>query len=320
MMQACMSKILTSETWDKIRASNARTVALQFPEGLKRRAPEAATALKEAGYAVIISGDPCYGACDLATDALSLADVLIHFGHAPVDDRPRVIYEQVAFDFDPKIAEKAVGLLDQRKPVGLITTVQHAHLIDAVASVLEALGFTVVVGEGNARTPCRGQVLGCSYASARSAGTRQYLYVGTGVFHAIGVGLATGARVVALDPYTGTAEEADASRLLRRRFAQIEKAREAKTVGIILSTKTGQRREELARHLASLSPVADIICMQEVSPDSLLNLGYDCYVNTACPRLAYDDQVRFPVPVLSPPEYEIVRGIRDWDDYIIDEI
>ncbi len=315
-----MSKILSSETWGRLRSSGARTVALQFPEGLKRRAPETSSALKEAGYGVIISGDPCYGACDLATDALALADVLIHFGHAPVEDRPGVIYEYVQFDFDPKTAEKAISLLDRDQPVGLVTTVQHAHLTDAVAAVLEAHGFTIVVGDGNARTPCRGQVLGCSYASARSAGTSQFLYVGTGVFHAIGVGLATGARVVALDPYTGTTEEADASRLMRRRFVQIEKARRAETVGIILSTKTGQRREDLARHLASLSPVADIICMQEVTPDSLLNLGYDCYVNTACPRLAYDDQVRFPVPVLSPPEYEIVRGVRDWEDYIIDEI
>ena len=315
-----MSKILSSETWERLRSSGARTVALQFPEGLKRRAPETAAALKEAGYTVIISGDPCYGACDLATDALALADVLIHFGHAPVDDHPGVIYEFVQFDFDPETAEKAIALLDPGQPEGLVTTVQHAHLTDAVAAVLEARGFTVVVGAGNTRTPCRGQELGCSYASARAAAASQYLYVGTGVFHAIGVGLATGARVVALDPYTGRVEEADASRLLRRRFAQIEKARQAKTVGIILSTKTGQRREDLAYHLASLSPVADIICMQEVSPDSLLNLGYDCYVNTACPRLAYDDQVRFPVPVLSPPEYEIVRGVRDWDGYIIDEI
>lgn len=315
-----MSKILSSETWDKLRASGARTVALQFPEGLKRRAPETAAALKEAGYAVVISGDPCYGACDLATDALALADVLIHFGHAPVDDHPGVIYEFVPYDFDLETATKAIVLLDKSQPVGLVTTVQHAHLTDAVAAVLEAVGFQVVVGEGNARTPCRGQVLGCSYAAARAAGTPQFLYVGTGVFHAIGVGLATGARVVALDPYTGIAQEADASRLLRRRFAQIEKARTAESVGIILSTKTGQRREELARHLTSLSPAADIICMQEVTPDSLLNLGYECYVNTACPRLAYDDQVRFPVPVLSPPEYEIVRGIRDWDDYAIDEI
>lgn len=320
MSQACMSKTLSSETWEHLRSSGARTVALQFPEGLKRRAPETAAALKEAGYSVVISGDPCYGACDLATDALALADVLIHFGHAPVDDHPNVIYEYVPFDFAPEAATKAIDLLDTSLPVGLVTTVQHAHLTDAVAGVLEAEGFRVVVGEGNARTPCRGQVLGCSYASARAAGTPQFLYIGTGVFHAIGVGLATGARVVALDPYTGTAQVADASRLLRRRFAQIEKARQAETVGIILSTKTGQRREDLARRLAALSPAGDIICMREVSPDSLLNLGYDCYVNTACPRLAYDDQVRFPVPVLSPPEYEIVRGIRDWDDYIIDEI
>ena len=315
-----MSKILSSETWEKLRASGAHTVALQFPEGLKRRAPETATALKEAGYAVVISGDPCYGACDLATEALALADVLIHFGHAPVDDHPGVIYEYVPLDFDLETVTRAFDLLDHGQPVGLVTTVQHAHLTDAVAGVLENNGYRVVVGEGNARTPCRGQVLGCSYASARAAGTSQFLYIGTGVFHAIGVGLATGARVVALDPYTGIAQVADASRLLRRRFAQIEKARQAETVGIILSTKTGQRREDLARSLAALSPAGDIICMREVSPDSLLNLGYECYVNTACPRLAYDDQVRFPVPVLSPPEYEIVRGIRDWDDYIIDEI
>ena len=60
--------------------------------------------------------------------------------------------------------------------------------------------------------------------------------------------------------------------------------------------------------------------MREVSPDELLNLGFDCYVNTACPRLAYDDQVRFGKPVLSPQEFEILCGVRTWDDYTIDEI
>ncbi len=60
--------------------------------------------------------------------------------------------------------------------------------------------------------------------------------------------------------------------------------------------------------------------MREVHPDELLNLGFDCYVNTACPRLAYDDQVRFPAPVLSPQEFEILCGVRTWDTYTIDEI
>jgi 2-(3-amino-3-carboxypropyl)histidine synthase len=77
---------------------------------------------------------------------------------------------------------------------------------------------------------------------------------------------------------------------------------------------------DLARRLASLSPAAVIVTMREVIPDELLNLGFTCYVNTACPRLAYDDQVRFPVPVLSPQEFEILCGVSTWDAYTIDEI
>jgi 2-(3-amino-3-carboxypropyl)histidine synthase len=77
---------------------------------------------------------------------------------------------------------------------------------------------------------------------------------------------------------------------------------------------------DLARRLAALSPHAVIVTMNEVSPDELLNLGFAGYVNTACPRLAYDDQVRFPVPVLSPQEFEILCGLMNWDQYAIDEI
>jgi 2-(3-amino-3-carboxypropyl)histidine synthase len=126
--------------------------------------------------------------------------------------------------------------------------------------------------------------------------------------------------VIALDPCTGDTREVNGDTLLRRRFALIEKARGAKTVGIIVSTKHGQQRMELARRLANLSPEAVIVPMREVNADELLNLGFSCYVNTACPRLAYDDQVRFPVPVLSPQEFEILCNVRTWDEYVIDEI
>ena len=71
--------------------------------------------------------------------------------------------------------------------------------------------------------------------------------------------------------------------------------------------------------LPSLRGEAVLVAICEVTPAELLNLGFDCYVNTACPRLAYDDQVRFPVPVLSPPEFEILCGVRGWDEYAIDE-
>jgi len=309
----------SSDLIEKLTARGAKTVALQFPAGLKRKAAEYATALRDAGFAVIVSGDPCYGACDLALDTLAYADVLVHFGHAPVDDQPRVIFEPYRGDFDPAVLEKALPFLTA-KPVALVTTVQHAHLIPAMETYLRSRGIGVRVSPGSGRTPHPGQVLGCCFTTAKIAGTDEVLFVGTGVFHPVGIALTTGLRVIALDPLTGTVQEVSGETLLRRRFAVMEKARGAASVGIIVSTKQGQQRMELAKRLAALSPEAVIVTMREVSPDELLNLGFAAYVNTACPRLAYDDQVRFPVPVLSPQEFEILCGTRTWDKYVIDEI
>jgi len=293
-------------------------VALQFPAGLKRKAFPIARALKLAGFEVIVSGDPCYGACDLAEGAAGLADVLVHFGHAPLGKGEEgVIYEVYPCDFDVAVLESAIPLLSQER-VGLVTTVQHIHLLEAMAAVLARGGIEAVVAPGGDRTPMPGQVLGCSFEAARATGATEILFVGTGLFHPTGIQLATGARVVALDPYSGEARIVDASGLLRKRFAVLEKAKSAESFGVILSTKSGQQRTELARHLADLSDKAVIVAMGEVTPDELLNLGFDAYVNTACPRIAYDDQIRWGVPVLSPQEFEILCGVRSFDEYEID--
>jgi len=305
----------------QLRERGAKRIALQFPAGLKRKAAWYAGELRKAGFDVIISGDPCYGACDLSLGLLrdGDVDVLVHVGHAPVDHQPDVIFLPFPVDFDMQVLDRAIPLL--KGPVtGLVTTVQHAHLVSAMEDYLRAKGIDVRVAEGSGRAPLRGQVLGCCFTTARETGAGEILFVGTGVFHPIGIALSTKARVVALDPLAGTAELVSGDALMRRRFAVIEKARGAKSIGILVSTKTGQRRMELARRLAALSPDAVIVPLQEITPDELLDLGFGCYVNTACPRLAYDDQVRFPAPVLSPQEFEILCGVRSWDNYEIDEI
>ena len=318
MKTGCVSLIPVADIVEQLRARGARSVALQFPAGLARQAPGTAAALRREGFEVIVSGDPCYGGCDLALDALGFADVLVHFGHAPVEERPDVIYEPVRFDFDVGVLEAALPLLRARR-VGLVTTVQHVHLIDAMAAYLGDHGIEAVVAPGDGRTPLAGQVLGCNFAAARATGAGEVLFVGTGVFHPIGIRLATHARIVALDPHTREVQEVDADRLVRRRAAVMAKAEGAANFGIIVSTKSGQRRMDLARRLVGLSDKAVLVAMREVSPAEMLDLGFAAYVNTACPRLAYDDQIRFPVPVLTPPEFEILCGVRAWDDYTIDE-
>ena len=58
----------------------------------------------------------------------------------------------------------------------------------------------------------------------------------------------------------------------------------------------------------------------EVSPQTLIPFKVDAYVNTACPRIAMDDSVRYAHPMLTIPEAEIVLGKRTWDDYVFDSI
>jgi 2-(3-amino-3-carboxypropyl)histidine synthase len=311
--------IPVSDLIERLRDRKAKRVALQFPAGLKRQAWGVALALRKAGFEVIISGDPCYGACDLALGAAALADVLVHFGHAPVSGPDQVIYELASCDIDVEVLSAALPILTKEK-IGLVTTVQHIHQIGAMAEYLKGEGIDAITAQGGPRTPYPGQVLGCSFEAAKKTGAEEILYVGTGLFHPTGIQLATGARVIALDPYTREAVEVDASRMLRKRFALMEKAKIAESFGIIVSLKSGQKRLELAERLAGLSDKAVLIAMEEVSPDELLNLGFGAYVNTACPRLAYDDQIRFPVPVISPQEFEIICGVRAFDDYEIDEI
>lgn len=310
-----------SDLIDDLRARNAKRVAVQLPEGLKRGTAVLAKALRDERFEVVICGDACWGACDLALDALSDADVLVHIGHTPVTAEENVIYLPFRQDMNPEMLGSAVPVLAAFSRVGVVTTIQHAHQTEAMVRWLCDHGVAAVVGEGSSRTPSPGQVLGCTYAAATSAGADAYLFVGTGVFHAIGVSLATGRPTFVLDPYgDGGVQEVSADRLLRKRFVQIEKAKSAETFGILLSSKSGQCRKDLAKRLESLSPNASIILIREVSEMQLRNLGFDAYVNTACPRLALDDQSRFPMPVLSPAEFEIVLGLRSWDDYVIDEI
>jgi len=190
MKTGCVSLIPVSDIVERLRARGARSVALQFPAGLARQAPGTAAALRREGFEVIVSGDPCYGGCDLALDALRFADILVHFGHAPVEERPDVLYEPVRFDFDVGVLEAALPLLRARR-VGLVTTVQHVHLIDAMAAYLRDHGIEAIVAPGDGRAPLAGQVLGCNFTAARATGADEVLFVGTGVFHPIGIRLAT---------------------------------------------------------------------------------------------------------------------------------
>ena len=311
-----------------VRDRGCRTVVLQFPEGLKRRAQIVASALSEkTGATIIISGEPCFGACDIPdTDA----DLTVHFGHLPIPSvktRKSVLFIQARSDADPYPAlKKALPRLGDT--VGLLTSAQHLHHLDGMAEFLRTKGIRVATGKGDSRLFADGQVLGCNASSARAVAgdVDSFLFVGTGDFHAIAIALTTSKQVLIADPATSTVKDAAEirDRLLRQRHAAIEKARQARSIGVILSTKQGQRREKAAiysnRLLAAAGYETALIEFELVTPQKLESFGLDAWISTACPRLAIDDFAAFPKPVLTVPEAEILAGKRAWNDYVFDEI
>lgn len=298
---------------------NAKTVGLQFPEGLKRQGPELAKELESRlGILTIISGDPCYGACDIDESLLSMVDILFHFGHSKLYDDDRVIFMEYQHDVD---VERAVlnALPMLGKKVGIVTTVQHIHMLNRIEEILVRAGKEPRIAPGDSRITYPGQVLGCNFTAAPSD-VDTILYVGSGNFHPMGIRLSANIPVIAADPFTGEPRIVDVNKIMKQRYGVMSKAMDAKKWGIIIAMKTGQRRLDLAKRLKEIAGDAVLITIQEISPERLLNFKVDAYVSTACPRVAIDDAGRFNVPVLTPVEFEIIKGLRKWEDLVFDEI
>lgn len=68
---------------EKIKKEKAKTVCVQFPEGMRPKAGEIAQQLeKETGATILIWAGSCYGACDLPLEVQRLGvDLLIQWGH-----------------------------------------------------------------------------------------------------------------------------------------------------------------------------------------------------------------------------------------------
>ena len=312
-----------------IRERGARRVGLQLPEGLKTVASALAAEISSAtGADVILSGNSCYGACDLDEKLEGLVDILFHFGHTPTfsfQKRKPVLKEKIpdkvifvelrsTVDVKPVVERAAVELTGDC--VGLVATVQHVHALAEAEDVLARAGKDAVIGTGADTVKYDGQVLGCDFSSARVP-CAEIMFIGSGSFHPKGIALYTGKRIIAADPFTGTISVFEPEELRKKRHIAIGRALDAKAVGILISTKSGQMSLNAAialqRKAVAKGLDAYLIALDEITEDRLLGFKVDVFVNTACPRVA-EDFVRFKKPVLAINEFEVVLGERRWDE------
>ena len=313
---------------DRIEAAvaerDADTIGLQFPEGLKRRGPGVAADLRELmpEVTMLISGEPCYGACDLDTYLMKRCDLFVHFGHSPMKTSEKILYVPLYSNVDPlPVMEAALDELadpSEIPEVGLVTTAQHHNKFPEMRSWLEDRGYTVLTRRGDERLSHEGQVLGCNYESA-NVPADQILYVGGGKFHPLGLAMEhREKRVVIADPVNNAVSIADPDAFLKQRYGAVHRAMDAETWGVIFCTKIGQGRWDAAMNIVDSNDDAYLITMNEITPDRLLNFNVDAFVNTGCPRITTDDGPRFHKPLLTPGEYEIAIGEKPLDELEFD--
>jgi 2-(3-amino-3-carboxypropyl)histidine synthase len=313
----------------EITKLNAKRVLLQLPEGLKPEAPRLSKLIEKIGVLPILSGDPCYGACDVAaSEAEDLdVDLIIHFGHSRLlkhEKVPTLYLETRATVTVDDAVISSLPLLSGYNRIGLATTVQHVQTLDAVREILTHAGKTIFIGDAG-RVVYPGQVIGCDYSNVKSVATDvdAFLFIGGGRFHALGVALATSKPTIVADPYANSAYalQDEVQKILKQRYASIEEAKCAKTYGLLISLKPGQKHFDEAMKIKDsiekMGRTACLLAVREILPEVLMEFPtIDAFVNTACPRISLDDASKFEKPVLTVNEFKVVTGESTWENIL----
>ncbi|MFH0890028.1 MAG: diphthamide biosynthesis enzyme Dph2 [Candidatus Aenigmatarchaeota archaeon] len=290
------------------------SVMIQAPDGYKKKLLEFAD--KEKDKDVFISIEPCYGACDLRDhEAKRLGcDKLIHYGHNDFGLKTEVPveYAVIPTDIDPiSVLQKNIVMFKDYKKIGFVSTVQFIQLQDKIKEFFAKNGKEVVVGfvEKKRGASAAGQILGCDVTAAQVIDDKVdcFLYVGTGRFHP--TGMVTKKPFFVLDVEKNTLErnDIDHDKLERQRYARIAIAKTSNVFGILLSTKGGQCLLSVATRIKEIlqrnGKKAYILVADEFTPEKLMGIDVDCYVNCSCPRMT-DDVKRFEKPVINPQDVE----------------
>ncbi len=321
-----------------ITNNNYKNILLQIPEGLKFIFKDFVDFIEQKTKAnIIISADPCFGACDVPSFVYKNSDIdlIIQIGHLSIphlkDADPPIIFLNAFSNVDvSQVVKKALSILNGKK-IGILTTAQHIHKLDEIKSILNANNFHPIICKGDKRIDSIGQILGCNFSSATKIidEVDMYLFIGSGTFHPLGLLLSTKKPVVCCDPHTNEVKykelEDIKDMILRQRYGAIARSKDAKVFGIVVCSKIGQYRFKKAQTykklIESKNKKSYILISNFFSASFLESFrDIDCFVSFGCPRIAIDDYMQYKKPIITPIELEILLGSKKWDDYKFDEI
>ncbi|KAI0702377.1 diphthamide biosynthesis protein [Cerioporus squamosus] len=341
-------------TVKEIEDGDYKRIALQFPDELLPHSVPIFRLLKSKiadTRELYVLADTSYGSCcvdEVAAQHVD-ADALVHYGHACMSQTSRlpVIYVLGKKPIDvAHCAESFIGALNahssiaERRTVLLRYDVGYAHQAVALISELQSklpsdtrvLHTPVPLiaypsSAGQHRTSNRLQDPGTDDTEA-SPENSVILYIGAESLALTNLLLTHASyEVYSYNAKTGTAqlESGRTNKLLMRRYAAVQRARDADVIGILVGTLG------VANYLPLISHLRDIIkrahkksytlSVGKINPAKLGNfLEIECFVLVACPENSLLDAKEFLRPIVTPYELEVaLQPTQTWTGrYVLD--
>lgn len=316
-------------------------VALQFPDQLLGDAGAVAARLEEAtGAKMFILGDTAYGSCcvDVLGAEQAAAQALVHFGPAclspPARSLPTVFVlgqRSVNLELCAKAFEAQNP--DPTVPVVLLSEPACAHALEALAALLHPKYQDLLISspalplpmESPSSQPEPLERFGRRFPLDPGRCLEEYgaFYVGDSQtspdcsldpdLSRLLLGWTPGRPFFSCCPDTGQTQDqsAQAGRLRARRLYLVERARDARVVGLLAGTLGVARHCEALAHLRKLTQAAGkrsyVLALGRPTPAKLANFPeMDVFVLLACPlgALSPEPSGGFFRPILTPCELE----------------
>lgn len=229
-----------------------------------------------------------------------------------------VLFLEAPYNGTVELCKDTLNYLKKKnyKTVALYASVQFCNNLDTVKKQLQKANITIITSKPD-RTHVQNQLLGCdNYHSSLHLAEKElqqidtYLYVGDGKFHPLALVYAQKdskimKEIVCNDPLSKkmTFMNIDDIKIKLRRYrGSLLRFLSAKNIGVIITVKPGQEHLKPAFFLEKIFLnkkfyyfIDDTIFFSQLENFPFIEM----WVNTACPRIGFDDQEQFRKGVIN---------------------
>jgi 2-(3-amino-3-carboxypropyl)histidine synthase len=197
------------------------------------------------------------------------------------------------------LPKKIIDLLPRR--IGLFMTLQLIDSLDNIKKSIESTGRKAKIFKTK-HTKYPGQIYGCNLE--KLTGVDAFVYIGDGLFHPKALALGNTVPVFVYDPFSKkhlVLTKEDMEEELRRQKAAYAAFLSRKNIGVLMTTKHGQSYPSLALSIRKKYPDKEFyfVAFDTIDLNALADFNFvDVWVNTACPRLGWDDTKRIGKPMV----------------------